>query len=163
MRFSVSERTRVDTAGGHVFGVGTGFVSAAIIGLPNDQLPSGSDLSQMDLRASALWDLDSPTPSSERFVAMDLVLEVGDYALLFGATLPCANGAGGMPRGSDNGTEDIGEPDYLVFNDLPNGGFWRSNSNQRRRFVVRGVSVPEPTSATILIGLAAVVALRRRR
>lgn len=164
VRFSISERTQVNSVGGHVFGARSrpDPVSAAIIGLPFDEFPPiGNDLSQMDVRASSLWDLE-PSPSSEQFVDLDVILEVGEYALLFGGAQPGATGAGAMPTGSRTGGEDIGDPVYLYFTDINNAG-WHNQQRRGHRFVVRGQAIPEPASATMLIGMVAVITFRRRR
>jgi hypothetical protein len=122
-----------------------------------NDFPDSGDLSTSDVLGATI--LNFPDPSAEVFGNLELHLDPGWYALVFGSGLFGAAGLGGALLNNP----DIGAPSYIAF--LPNGG-WTDLSTlpgpfENFRLVVQGKVVPEPASE-ILTLLAITVLLVTR-
>jgi hypothetical protein len=155
-RFQLTHPVRTTEVGGHFVGrpdADASFFGAIVRLDGQSDFPNSEDLSTSDVRGAAI--LTFPDVSAEVFSELNLLLEPGWYALMFGSGLFNATGAGASLR---NNT-DIASPDYIGFQ---SGFGWGERATQDgKRFLVRGKIVPEP-SAMIHAILAAVFMLGRR-
>jgi hypothetical protein len=111
--------------------------------------PDSGDLSTPDVLGTTL--LTFPNPSAEAFGDLEIHLDPGWYALLFGSGLFGASGSGAMPLNNS----DIGSPMYIGFQPWAGVGWGNLDPVfNDYRFVVEGLFVPEP-SASVLIAMLA--------
>jgi hypothetical protein len=158
VRFRLNSPVATTYVGGHFVGrpdAGDSFFGA-IIQLDGDSdFPNSTNLSTSDVRGTTL--LTFPDVSGEVFGELDLLLEPGWYALVFGSGLFNSTGAGASLR---NNT-DIGAPDYIG---VQLGSGWGERASQDgKRFFVLGNIVPEPSGlilATFMSGLFASLRMR---
>jgi hypothetical protein len=120
--------------------------------------PDSGNLSTPDVLGATL--LTFPNPSAEVFGDLQLNLDRGWYALVYGSGLFGATGSGGMLLNN----ADIGDPSYIAHQ--PGPGFGWGNLSpifHNFRFVVEGIVVPEPMALAILpITLVVVLRIRCR-
>jgi hypothetical protein len=148
VRFELSQAVDTSQIGGHFVERMSGTFFGAIIKLDDENdFPNSSDLSTSDVRGTAT--LTFPDPSAEAFGNLNLSLEAGWYALVFGSGLFGASGSGGTVR---NGM-DIGDPSYIAFE--PNLQWFNldilQNPVNNFRFVVMGRFIPEPSTIVLLL------------
>jgi hypothetical protein len=164
VRFEMTQTVITTRVGGHFVAdppLGTSFFGA-IVRLDDDMdFPNSGDLSTPDILGATL--LTFPNPSAEVFGDLQVRLDPGWYALVFGSGLFGATGRGGSLLNNP----DIGMPDYIGFQPgfgwysfAEIGGFFKNF-----RLVVEGNFVPEPTSKIMAICAAAlslsIVRIRR--
>jgi hypothetical protein len=160
VRFQITQRAVTSAVGGHFVEETGGTFFGAIVALEDENdFPDSNDLSSPDVLGTTT--LTFPNPSAEVFGDLELELDPGWYALVFGSGLFETNGSGGAVR---NGM-DIDDPSYIAFD--PNLGWFNLDIFQtffdNHRFVVRGTFVPEPnTLSTILLLPIVFWSLRRR-
>lgn len=157
VRFQLSQTVKTTGVGGH-------FVDdtrtdntffGAIVELENGtDFPDSGDLSTSDLVAATLLTL--PHPSAEVFGDLDVVLEPGWYALVFGSGLFGATGSGAAVLNNP----DIGSPSYIAHQ---TGSGWLELSTlpgpfHNYRLVVEGKAIPEPDSVAAIV-IAVVLSL----
>ncbi len=148
VRFHLENPVETSQVGGHVVArdLGSSFFGAIVRLTSEADFPDSLDLTTADVLGTAIGSL--PSTSAEVLLDLDVSLEPGWYALVFGSGLFGATGEGITVR---NG-EDFGSQSYIGLQ--PNSGIgWinRTTSNNRR-FIVIGDVVPEPSS--LLSGLA---------
>jgi hypothetical protein len=157
VRFELAQPVITSQVGGHFVGGTVGTLFGAIVKLDNaSDFPNSGDLSSADVLGAAT--LTFPIPSAEVFGNLNLSLNPGWYALVFGSGLFGTSGYGGAVR---NGT-DIGDPSYIghqpsVWINLDTLPL----SFDNHRFVINGVFVPEPS--TFVTAVLLFVGLRLRR
>jgi hypothetical protein len=147
VRFELTQPVMTTRIGGHVVGPpnsGATFFAAIVALDGENDFPDSNDLSTADLLGSTV--IEFPEPSAEVFGNLSLSLDPGWYALIFGSGLLGAQGSGGVLSNS----LDIGNPDYIGFLT----GFGWGNRLPSKRFVIEGIIVPEPTSATTVLLLS---------
>ena len=148
VRFEIGQRAQTTHVGGHFaavdgggFGNGGTFFGALIKLNGEDDFPDSDNLSTPDVLGATV--LTFPIFSDEVFGELAVQLDSGWYALVFGSHLFGATGHGGAVR---NGL-DIGDPSYIGFG--PNLDWFNLDIFQtffdNHRFVVKGISVPEPS------------------
>ncbi len=155
VRFQLTQPAITTQVGGHFVDRSNGTLFGAIIALDNAKdFPDSGDLSTKDVLGSTL--LIFPAPSAEVFGGLTLSLDPGWYALVFGSGLFEAAGNGAAPLNNP----DIEDPSYIAYvssrwkNSSPTGGF----EFKDYRFVIRGATVPEPSTLSfILVAIAFVV------
>jgi hypothetical protein len=159
VRFELSQPVITTQVGGHFVDLSNGTFFGAVVKL-NDQndFPDSGDLSTPDVLGAA--ELTFPVPSDEVFGDLNLMLDPGWYALVFGSGLFGTSGDGAAPR---NGT-DINDPMFIGWQPGPGFG-WGNLINpifRDHRFVVRGIVIPEPASLVLMI-IGALCVTRKRR
>jgi hypothetical protein len=141
VRFQLSTPVVTTQIGGHFVGrpdADHSFFGAIVELDGNGDFPDSVDLSTSDVRGVTL--LTFPSVSAEVSSQLNVLLEPGWYALVFGSGLFNATGAGASLRNN----MDIGMPDYIGFQ---MGFGWGERATQDgKRFVVLGNVVPEPIS-----------------
>ena len=157
VRFAVSETRFTEDIGGHFWSQVTGGqLFGAIVALDDfSDFPDSLDLSTPDVLGTTLI---TPTdPSSEVSAVLEVRLDAGVYALLFGAGLFGAFGSANMPGGSTpEGTDaDFGSPSYFFKEVSPPTAFWVEGGFSDARMFVTQAPVPEPSTG-LLMGLALV-------
>jgi hypothetical protein len=169
--FSISQATKVDAIGGHFnnfadhpdFGLG-GTVFGALVKLGADGLPVG-DLSHLEgVLAHRVF---TPTSGVDSQVALDAILQPGQYGLVFGSGLFGADGRSSLTF-VQPGEALTSAGDVLSLNDssFPTWGWMEDKPNRFRVFVSGSLvsSVPEPQAWLMLaMGAAGVGLIRRRR
>ncbi len=157
VRFELTEPALTTEIGGHFVAATSGTFFGAIVKLDDqNDFPDSGNLSSPDVLGHAL--LAFPTSSAEVFGGVELSLDPGWYALMFGSGLFGATTNGGAVR---NGT-DIGDPSYIAFH--PNSGVtWIDVSAEfnNGRFILKGLSVPEPSISAAMIIFAMHIFLSR--
>ncbi len=155
-RFHVNqdEVAQVTAIGGHFFGGDTGTVFGAIVLLSGpDAFPTTVPFNSSEVIASTVFTPDSP--SDDYRIPLSVTLDAGDYALIFGSsTLGASGGNLAMP---------VSGQSWLPGGNLIIAGtnFGWSSFDERARFVVEGVIVPEP-STLLLLALGMVMVKRKR-
>ncbi len=156
VRFEVSVPVLTSQVGGHFVGsLGTtGTFFGAIVELDDvNDFPDSDDLSTPDVLGSTV--LAFPEPSAEVFGNLEVLLNPGWYALVFGSGLFGASGDGAMVLNNP----DIGDPSYIAYvssrwkNLAPTDGI----EFKDYRFVVKGTIIPEPS--TLYLSLLLLVTL----
>ncbi len=148
VRFQLTQPVATSQIGGHFVGSPgtTDTFFGAIVALSNENdFPDSGNLSTDDVLGSTV--ISFPEPSAEVFGNLDLSLNPGWYALVFGSGLFGASGDGAMPLNNP----DIGTPSYIGFQ--PGAG-WGNLINpifRNYRFVVQGSIVPEPSAISITL------------
>lgn len=136
VRFSLTSPAMTNEIGGHFVGDGTLF--GAIVELNgSDDFPISADLSTSDVLGTTLITLSDP--SEESVGGLDLLLQPGNYALVFGGGLFDAQGSGGALLNNS----DLGSGDNIGFMQ----GFGWGERRGGFRFFVSGVSIPEPSAS----------------
>jgi len=131
-RFVISQRTQVTAIGGHLTQWGAGDFFGTIVKLTSsNDMPNGSPFNGSDIMASTVF--DPGFPSSDFREPNAVVLEPGDYALIFGTdALGSSGGVGAMPT---SGQTILGSPSFILWN----GSGWFNAQPFAGRFVVEGV------------------------
>jgi hypothetical protein len=148
VRFELTEPVVISQVGGHFVAPVNGTFFGAIASLTDENdFPNSADLSTPDVLG--VTTLTFPDPSEEVFGNLDLSLEPGWYALVFGSGLFGTTGFGGAVR---NGL-DIGSPTYIAHG--PNLQWFNLDIFQHpfdnHRFVINGQIVPEPSSVVLVL------------
>ncbi len=144
VRFELGQPAIVEKVGGHFVGppnqVGTFF--GAIVQLEDESdFPDSDDLSTPDVLGTTT--IPFPEPSAEVYGEMSLPLDRGWCGLVFGGALFGAVGSGGAPLNNS----DLGSPSYIGFL----SGFGWGHRLPDKRFVVRGLTIPEPPRAHLTL------------
>lgn len=160
VRFELTQPAITSQVGGHFAGPTPGTFFGAIVKLDDaNNFPDFSDLSTPDVLGATM--LTFSNPSAEVFGNLNISLDPGWYALVFGSGLFGTTGYGAAVR---NGA-DIDSPSYVAFN--ANLGWFNLDTFQdpvkNHRFVVTGSFVPEPNTLNTILCLIAFVVSRRRR
>lgn len=143
VRFFLDQPVITEEVGGHFVSSVSGNFFGAIVKLDDeDDFPDSGDLSTPDVLGSTL--LTFPLFSDEVFGDLNLSLDSGWYALVFGSGLFGATTNGVTIR---NGL-DIGDPEFIGFQ--PGSGWVNIISSffDNNRFVIKGSIVPEPSTFT---------------
>lgn len=148
MRFELTQPVRTTSIGGHFASQANGEFFGAIVAIDSaNDFPNSNDLSTPDVLGTTT--LTFPNPSAEVFGDLELELDSGWYALVFGSGLIETNGSGGAVR---NGA-DIGDPVYIGYG--PNLHWFNLDTLplpfDNHRFVVMGEIVPEPGSLVLVL------------
>jgi hypothetical protein len=147
VRFELTQPVSTSMVGGHFIARTPGTFFGAIIALDDENdFPNSDDLSTPDVLG--VTTLTFPDPSDEVFGDLELNLDSGWYALVFGSGLFGTSATGGAVR---NGM-DIGDPAYIAF-EL--NAHWFNLDDlilpfDNHRFVVTGELVPEPSSIVLV-------------
>ena len=148
VRFELTQQVQTSQVGGHFLSAAGGNFFGAIVQLDDgDDFPDSSDLSTADVLGIA--ELIFPVASNEVFGDLELSLNTGWYALVFGSGLFDTTGSGAATRNNP----DLGNPEYVS---RTAGGIWRSLEGasipfEDHRFVLTGQIIPEPASITFAI------------
>lgn len=140
-RFELTEPISTTSIGGLFvgpFGIPDTFFGAIVQLSDANDFPDSEDLSTPDVLGMTL--LTFPNPSAEIVGLLELQLEPGWYALVFGSGLFGSDGAGAVLV---NNTE-IGTPDYIGFQFGAGWGPRDRDFDNSARYVVNGQVVPEP-------------------
>lgn len=150
-RFHLMQPVITSRIGGHF--VGQGIFFGAIVQLDDENdFPDSNDLSTPDVLGNT--SLIFTDPSDEVFGDIDIYLDSGWYAIIFGSGLFGTTGDGAALLNNP----DIGTPDYIGFMN----GFGWGHRLSSKRFVVEGAIVPEP-STIVLISLVPFYLLTKRQ
>lgn len=171
VRFNLPTPVRVERVGGHLIGFGLGGVAegergtifGAIVALNSrTDLPDSPDLSTSDVLETTLIDL--PEFSDDVYGELSLSLDAGWYALVFGGGLFGADFELGIGASLQNNVDIGDDPSYIGIQAPRMYGEWvvKSSSSANQRFVVEGSIIPEPSTLSLLFGVAFVVAYRIR-
>jgi hypothetical protein len=160
VRFELSQPVVTTQVGGHFASGSPGAFFGAIVKLDDaNDFPDSTNLSTPDVLGKTT--LTFPNPSTEVFGNLNLSLNPGWYALVFGSGLFGTTGLGGTV---ENGV-DIGTPTYLSWQ-FGNSG-WSVPINpifRNYRFVVQGALVPEPSAiANAVLAPLLFLIIRRRK
>jgi hypothetical protein len=158
-RFHIYEPVQVTAIGGHIISYKPGTFFGAIITLTGpDALPLdiyNRLLSPSEVVASVVF---HPGATIDYRVPLSVVLEPGDYSIIFGTDqLGASGGSGYMPY---EGLIVTPGATFFRWDDDYMGGCWRE-SHGVERFVVEGEIIPEP-GTLLLLGLGWLF-LRRRK
>ncbi len=154
VRFHLGQPAVTSQIGGHFVARDNGSsIFGAVVRLTDENdFPNSFDLTTPDLIGVATADL--PATSTEVFADLNVALNPGWYALVFGSGLFGAQGEGVAIR---NGV-DISDQSYIALQ--PQSGVpWVDLDSfiSGSRFIVVGSIVPEPSTLTfLLIGLFAI-------
>jgi len=152
--FTVSQAETVSAIGGNFTANGDGnAIFGAIVKLaPGAALPA-------NVASNAVAETTFTPTGGDQSVALNTVLQPGQYAVVFGSGLFGATGSSGLVSGQTA----IGTPSFVQYNGSPlaAGQF----TDDTLRVTVNAVSaVPEPTSALLFaMGAVALGLMRRRR
>jgi hypothetical protein len=143
-RFQVAQRFAVAEVGGHLLGFidpgSSGPIFAALIRLAAPQaLPAGAPFLPAEIMASSTF--MPPFPSDEILVSMQVTLDPGSYALVFGSGLFEATGGGALPNSFDQIDIPPTTIDSYIFYGIPQPAqppIWRAALASQMRFVVVG-------------------------
>ena len=142
VRFQLTQPVLTTKIGGHFVDRQNGNFFGAIVALDDeDDFPDSGDLSTADVLGHT--ELTFPVPSAEVFGDINLALEPGWYALVFGSGLFGASGDGAAPSNNLG----IGAPDFIGYQT----GFGWGSRLAGRRFAIKGTIVPEPTMLILVI------------
>ena len=147
VRFQLIEPVVTAQVGGHIVGSQgtTDTFFGAIVKLDDENdFPNSGDLSTPDVLGSTV--IAFPAPSAEVFGNLEVRLDPGWYAIVFGSGLFGAVGNGAMPLNNP----DIGNPTYIGYQ--PGFG-WGNLLNpifHDYRFALEGRIVPEPAAISLL-------------
>lgn len=153
VRFELSQPAFTTQIGGHFLQRpgsdpnGDGSFFGAIVALDDENdFPDSGDLSTSDVLGSTL--LTFPNPSAEVFGNLNLSLDPGWYALVFGSGLFGTTAGGAAIRNNP----DIGNPVYIGWQPGAVLG-WSNLINpifRNHRFVIQGFVVPEPLAIDLI-------------
>ncbi|NOZ38880.1 MAG: hypothetical protein GXP24_01470 [Planctomycetes bacterium] len=155
VRFELTQPVVTTQVGGHFVAPpnSDSVFFAAIVELDNAiDFPDSEDLSTPDVLGTNL--LAFPEPSGEVWADLELSLNPGWYALVFGSGLFGASGTGGAIRNSIG----IDSPDYIGFQ----SGFGWGARVPGKRFVIKGTIVPEPTSFVLAFSASLFLLAQKR-
>lgn len=140
-RFSLAEPIQVQAVGGHMYGIDGGSLFGAIVSLSSPSaLPSGNPF---DMTTIATVTFTLPVyQDADVAIPLEVELQPGNYALIFGSGQFGSHGVGGMP--TDN-TDIPGQASYFGWYN----NRWNDDGFSRTRFVVYGELVPEPSAVTL--------------
>ena len=145
VRFELTQQVQTSQVGGHFLSAAGGNFFGAIVQLDDgDDFPDSSDLSTADVLGIA--ELIFPVASNEVFGDLELSLNTGWYALVFGSGLFDTTGSGAATRNN----LDINDPSYIGIQP----GFGMATLSSffgNHRFVVSGAVVPEPMSVFLVL------------
>jgi hypothetical protein len=153
VRFYLDQPVLTEEIGGHFVAPVSGTFFGTVIALQNENdFPDSGDLSTVDVLGHT--SLTFPTSSAEVFGNLELSLEPGWYALVFGSGLFSATAQGAAVRSG----VDIGDPAYIGHQ--PGAGWFNLDTLplnfDNHRFIIKGVIVPEPSmlrlSLLLLVG-----------
>jgi hypothetical protein len=149
VRFELVQPAVIAQVGGHFVGSpnNDAMLFAAIIELDNESdFPDSADLSTPDVLGNAI--LNFPEPSDKVVGDLELSLDPGWYALVFGSGL---FGTGGDGAALLNNS-DVGTQSYIGYL----SGFGWGTRQPGMYFVITGTIIPEPSCfVLILLGTAA--------
>ncbi len=152
VRFHLDKPVVTTRIGGHfIANEGGGDFFGAIVCLAGDRdFPDSADLSTMDVLGTT--QLTFPNPSKEVFGELNLNLDTGWFALIFGSGLFSTSGKGATVQ---NGT-DVSSLSYLGWQ--PSGPYlgWLdySNSTLGHQFFLFGNVIPEPSTFALILIMA---------
>ncbi len=147
VRFELTQPVITTQVGGHFVDRANGTFFGAIVELDDqNDFPNSGNLLTPDVLGTAT--LTFPNPSSEVFGNLNLSLDAGWYALVFGSGLFGTSGDGAAPMNNP----DIGSPAYIAFQPGSAFGWVNISTFRNHRFVVTGSVVPEPS--TIALGVS---------
>jgi len=157
VRFELDRPIVTSQIGGHFVAGVPGTFFGAIVALDGaEDVPNSSDMSSADVLGHT--ELTFPVPSTEVFGDLNLSLDPGWYALVFGSGL---FGTTGQEGGAIRNGSDLNDPSYIVTS--PTANNWAAISTfPNHRFVVEGRIIPEPTALVLCICAIAPVNLVRR-
>jgi hypothetical protein len=141
-RFQVAEPFAVAEVGGHLLGFPdpAGPIFAVLIRLAAPQaLPAGAPFLATEIVASA--NFAPPFPSDEILVPMQVTLDPGSYALVFGSGLFDATGGGALPNSIDQTDIPPTTIDSYIIYGIPQPAqppIWRAALASQMRLVVVG-------------------------
>lgn len=160
-RFTVpdGETWLVGDIGGHLQSWGddgNDLIFGAVIEVEAGGTPPGPRFDGTVVRGSVTF---TPTgdSSSDNHVSMNLTLEAGGYALVFGSGEFGATGTGVMTNASGSQDTSEGAGSYMF---MSANGNWNNGGFANVHFGL--TEVPEPATLTLL-GLGALMLVRRRR
>ncbi len=159
VRFELNQPALTSDIGGHFVarpGVGGSFFGAVVELADENDFPDSGDLSTPDVLGHAT--LNFPEPSSEANGTLELFLDPGWYALVFGSGLFSSGGSGAAVLNNS----DINAPDYFAFNENI-GWFELDGFLSDFRLTLGGVVVPEPPTITFVLLLLLVMNRRWTR
>ncbi len=160
VRFQLTQPAITTQIGGHFVDRNNGTFFGAIVALDDESdFPDSGDLSTDDVLGST--ELTFPVPSAEVFGDLNLALEPGWYALVFGSGLLGTNGNGAATRNNS----DVGDPVYIGWQ---NGEGWLNITTLStifvdHHFIVKGIAVPESSTTALFLTFSLVYASKRNR
>jgi hypothetical protein len=162
VRFQLDRPVETTQIGGHFVGSAgtTDTLFGAIVSLSDENdFPNSGDLSTPDVLGTTV--IAFPAPSAEVFGDLELSLNPGWYALVFGSGLFAASGDGAMPLNNP----DIDDPTYIGWQ--PGAGWFNLTDLSDvfefvdYRFVLEGRIVPEPSTVILAAGASLLLFSRR--
>jgi len=150
VRFQLSKPVKITRVGGHFVDdtrTDSTFFGALARLESDTDFPDSGDLSTPDVVGETT--LAFPDPSTEVFGDLELLLEPGWYALVFGSGLFGATGSGAAVLNNP----DIRSPSYIAHQ---TGSGWLELSTlpgpfRNFRLVVEGIVIPEPSSLALVL------------
>lgn len=157
VRFELTQPVKTTSVGGHFVADISGTFFGAIVALDDENdFPNSPDLSTPDVLG--VTTLIFSNPSAEVYGNLELNLDPGWYALVFGSGLFGTTGSGGAVR---NGI-DIGDPTYIAYGQ--NLQWFNMDvlplPFDNHRFVINGEIVPEPSSILLVVFAVYTFAIR---
>jgi hypothetical protein len=154
-RFHIDDPVDVTSIGGHLIG-DHNTLFGAILSLDSpSSLPTGDPINMSEVVAYGVFGSSEIYPSKDYRLPLSVVLDPGDYAVVFGSDLFGAFGDGGMIY---IGQEDLPGASYICWIDSTG---WFEPPDSGMRFVVEGTVIPEP-SAVLLLSLGGLLLARKR-
>ena len=160
-RFHLDQQAQITRIGGHFIG-GFGTFFGALVALDGpDDFPSEGSMFEFEAIAYNTFSYSEIKPSVDFRMPLSVVLDPGDYAIVFGSGLFGTDGEGGVMT---EGQVAYPEADFIMWNQPPYSTYqWRDGSSTSgKRFVVEGEFIPEPATLSLL-ALGAFFAGRRKR
>ena len=162
VRFEITQAVVTTRIGGHFVldsSTSDSFFGAIVRLDDAADFPDSGDLSTPDILGSAI--LTFPNPSAEVFADLNLQLDAGWYALVFGSGLFGVTGEGGALLNNP----DIDAPSYIAHQ---TGVGWVDLSTipgpfKNYRLVVEGIVVPEPSSAVVVLLVTTLLLSTRKK
>ena len=166
VRFKLTQPAITTRIGGHFVGPFSNedtFFGAIVSLDGKDDFPNSSNLASSDVLGTTL--LSFPEPSNEVFGNLELSLQPGWFAVVFGSGLFGATGNGAAVRNSI----DLDSPSYINWQpNTPDDGWsnldqFATGNSGDLRFVVEGTIIPEPSTLTLLLCCTFIVLRRHSR